>query len=153
MTHQGRAALEAMVKFSHASVPKEVLEAEVQQVAEYVDELERDRESGDQQIAASNNVIGALEKRVAELETKGSPGVMHAVDHAFYQLAISERNAAWAHVEELKQRVAEFRDVTRELISQRQRCPDCEQPAGSVHTEECYLGQLLARTAPAKEGT
>lgn len=55
-----------------------------------------------QQLAGT---INDLTERVRCLETEGTPGVMHAVDKAFYDLTVTQRDAVWREVESLRERV------------------------------------------------
>lgn len=48
------------------------------------------------------------EAEIARLRTEGTPGVMHAVDRAFYDLTVMQRDAAWREIEQLR---ALMRDV------------------------------------------
>lgn len=40
--------------------------------------------------------------------TTGTPGVMHPVDRAFYDLTVQQRNRAWTKVGELREKVREL---------------------------------------------
>lgn len=53
--------------------------------------------------------INKLETEIDRLRRDGVPGVMHSVDQSFYNLAIKERDAAWAKIEQLKTEINRFR--------------------------------------------
>ena len=46
----------------------------------------------------------ALADEVERLRAEGTPGVMHAVDKAFYDLTVKERDMAWRENERLRGR-------------------------------------------------
>jgi hypothetical protein len=55
------------------------------------------------------------EAHVAELEATGSPGVMHAVDKAFYDLTVKQRDLAWRESDRLKAERDEVVVALREI--------------------------------------
>jgi hypothetical protein len=49
-----------------------------------------------------------LKGEIARLKREGTPGVMHAVDKAFYDHTVVQRDQAWAEVERLKHDLAKM---------------------------------------------
>lgn len=50
--------------------------------------------------------VEAQRKEIERLRREGSPGVLHEVDQAFYDLTVKERDAARAEVEGLRREIA-----------------------------------------------
>jgi hypothetical protein len=54
--------------------------------------------------------------RIDTLERDGSPGVMHAVDQAFYDLTVKQRDSAWADLaNRTDKQIAERCDMAAEI--------------------------------------
>ncbi len=72
--------------------------------------------------AAVDGIIAEKDAALAELEKVkrlGSPGVLHAVDQAFYKVAVAERNLAWYQLEREQEKVvklSKIRDIAQHLV-------------------------------------
>jgi hypothetical protein len=55
--------------------------------------------------------IERLEAEIDRLKREGTPGVMHEVDKAFYDLTVTERDHERQTVDALKQEIARLRDA------------------------------------------
>lgn len=64
-----------------------------------------------QRAEAAEARVAALIADVARLRTAGTPGVMHPVDQAFYDLVVKERDAARATVSRLEAEMAALREA------------------------------------------
>lgn len=63
--------------------------------------------------------VEALRARVAELERDGSPGVLHAVDRAFYNLTVRERDVAHTLLDRLEREMSEVKKELRQMQDMR----------------------------------
>jgi hypothetical protein len=62
--------------------------------------------------AALDELAGRLveaEEEIERLRHEGTPGVMHEVDRAFYDLTVAQRDQAWAEVQRLRRENAMLR--------------------------------------------
>jgi hypothetical protein len=57
--------------------------------------------------------LAERDQEIARLKREGTPGVMHEIDQAFYDLTVKERNLERQKVDRLEREIAQFR--TREL--------------------------------------
>jgi len=78
------------------------LEAEVEQLKENLAAQKAENASFYQ--AAADN-----EREIQRLQKEGTPGVMHSVDKAFYDLVVKERNYERVRVERLTAEVEQLR--------------------------------------------
>lgn len=67
------------------------------------------KESNQQIITKLKTKIEQLETENNKLRKEGTPGIMHPVDQAFYDLTIKERDAAWTKIELLQQEINRLR--------------------------------------------
>ena len=65
-------------------------------------------ELGDKVIAEMDAEITRLQAEITRLRAEGVPGVMHEVDRAFYDLAITERNYYRVQVENRDATIAQL---------------------------------------------
>lgn len=84
-----------------------------------------------------------LEKELDRVKREGTPGVLHEVDKAFYDLTVKERDAAWRELDQLRARLArteaEFAKVREDLHYQVKRQAEAEEERRALarqHYEE-----------------
>lgn len=77
---------------------------------------------------------------VDRLETQGTPGVMHEVDKAFYNLTVQQRNAAWVRGENTE---AALKNAQRMHREQADRANDLQAQLNSAKEELQELRKLV----------
>lgn len=102
----------------------------LEQEAKETRELKQQRDDWREQAELSGQTVLAMEREIARLNTEierlkreGTPGVMHKVDEAFYQLALKERDVSTMLLGQLRQQVAGLHKQLIDAVESRVPAP------------------------------
>jgi chromosome segregation ATPase len=99
------------------SRPERLLREEIEEKGRALDQLLEDMEYWRSRYHNLESQLVERDREIARLKREGVPGVMHAVDKAFYDLTVTERDYERQTVDALKQEIARLRDALAYLAN------------------------------------